>query len=926
MLVLCSLTLGSDPFYVATDPPRGFEVLTQPMRTMVDVYYGHRHFMSTMAVISPDTIRFSDPELLVEQLPLIKDRVLVTAALTGRLSTNSHLLCMPGETDLCGVLQPDIAGVIFDSRRFQATVFVAPDYLENRGDRSKKNLPPATTFNTGVLQTLNFVSSGQFGGNNSENRNRDVLYANTLIGRKELSLESDWNIARGKGSRISSLFAERDFQGTDVRAGYISTSGFGFSFSPDRPILGVHAGISENTRLDLDIGRTTPLDVFLPVRGKVEVFRDGVLLNSWLLDAGSHLLPPGSFPQGSYNLLIRVLGEGGQLISVETRFFVSQPGLPPLGTPLWFAEAGRVLDYQRLHTLPKVQDNWLVRGGVSCRLADVLGGGISLAATRKAAIAEARLQYAGHLLDFTPSLFVSDHKDLGISIDVQSRWQGWLFSMGYRRLHLKKAVSADPVLYGQNNSSEYASVSRSLFQGNFQYRYHKYTTERVIEPLASSQARSVTLKNPAIHTLSYQRIFFQDNVYELEGHFEAGKYGRDRQILAGVSLRHNMRGLNHSVGARYRGRRDDARSWDTEGALRYSFSYQNDGLDSGHVFERDLENHPESYRAMFWAEASKDEQQLGGELNYYSRMAELYLGIDHGRYQSSDQSFSLLSNDQFRLKSHSTAWSASASTSLTWSSGSFAMGGEQFGRSALVVQMDGVRKDSVFNVLVDGQRRGYTRGSRATVIPLAPFSTYRVTVRPADADLYDSSAANVEREITLYPGNISLQSFTVKRIRLVYGRLLDSTGKPLKGIAVTAGNARTVTDDLGLYQLDVSVDSQTLKLKGTTDEVIVPIGKSALSPEKSKGEIDNMGTTVVALIPPVAAPENAVQKNIPIKKTPLKQMPPEPVSSLVKYQCKTLTLMQLLICRKLRSLKGVSFPACVNFSCSSALASGDKKQ
>ncbi|WP_281647808.1 TcfC E-set like domain-containing protein [Parendozoicomonas sp. Alg238-R29] len=788
---------SNETFIAAAGPPEGFEVLINPWHTMVDIYYGDRHLVSMMATISPETITLSDPNLAVDKIPNISNKVMVLAALTGRLKNNADKVCLYSGEENCGWLKPKVAGVIFDDKSFRVRVFIAPEFLGKDGMNSRQYLPAASSNAPGLVQSLNVSVSGS-----NQGGSREVLYGTTSVGVGELSLASEWDVASGEGGRIASLYIERDFQGQDIRAGYFFTSGFGFSFTPDRPIVGVHASISDNTRTDLNSGRATPLDVYLPVRGRVDVFRDGILLRSWLLDAGSHQLNTDGFPLGAYTINVRVYGDGNQTISDESRFYVSHFGLAPEGVNLWFAEAGRLMSWSKRGLWPESADNWLARAGLSRRLRNSYGATVSAAASRYAALVEPGALYVGEAWELMPSVLISDHGDHGINVDIRLSMDKWLASLIYRKLRSKGNQSPDPVLFGRNSKSLYGTLSTQLWQGHLQYRFSQYSTD--------------TVKGDNNHTLSYLKRLIQDNRYSIEGRCEVTKAGSDHRVLAGLDFRLRQSRINHTLSPKYERSRDQNSGWSGSGSTRYNLSYSDNREDRYNI------------QSSLWGEARSGEQLVGGNLRVRSRLGELTGAVDHNWEGSGSTS----------------SWVMGLATSFTWTSGYFSIGGDYSGRSAVVVQIDGVDNHAVFSISVDGQKRGYTKGRAATVIPLEPYATYRIGIHGADLGIYDF--LEEERQVTLYPGNVNLQSFNVQPAKVLFGQLLSIENTPIVGAVVRSGHERTVTDKSGIYQLEVPVDVKELEVDifGALLQIL-PIPQPD---KKSIGlkDVVNMGISVVS--------------------------------------------------------------------------------
>ena len=137
------------------------------------------------------------------------------------------------------------------------------------------------------------------------------------------------------------------------------------------------------------------------------------------------------------------------------------------------------------------------------------------------------------------------------------------------------------------------------------------------------------------------------------------------------------------------------------------------------------------------------------------------------------------------------------STSFLSDGHSAAIGGEDLAESALLFDLQGSSKD-VFDVHVNGIRRGYAVVGESSVIMLSPYEQYAVSLSAAgETYQYDER----ERLVTLYPGNAERLDYGVTALKLLFGRLLLH-GEPLQNATIAGGSALSSTDQLGMFQLE----------------------------------------------------------------------------------------------------------------------------
>lgn len=149
------------------------------------------------------------------------------------------------------------------------------------------------------------------------------------------------------------------------------------------------------------------------------------------------------------------------------------------------------------------------------------------------------------------------------------------------------------------------------------------------------------------------------------------------------------------------------------------------------------------------------------------------------------------------------------STSFLTDGKVFALGGEERAESALVVNLDG-RPGDVFDVKVNGQRRGYAIAGSPSIIALSPYEQYRVSLNPAGETLY--SFDEREKTVTLYSGNVVTLDYEAIPLQLLFGRLLFN-GLPLEGARINGGLFPGSTDDIGMFQLETRSDVGNLQVE-----------------------------------------------------------------------------------------------------------------
>ncbi len=791
------LALADDPIFITTDaPPPGFEELSATQRSLVDIYFGNRYIGTQLAAFSPGVIELPDPTTLVRQIGDLSETTLITNALSGELDSNSELVCPPNSTQNCGVLEPPVAAVIFDESRFRVDIFVNRRFMLTRAAEVRKYLPPSDA-GFSMMQNLSAAVSGSSGSDNSY-----TINGLTTAAWRENSLYWSWDYSDSNQFSVNQIYGQRDFEGVEYNAGLLSTSGFGLSFSGDQPVLGLRLNSSNNTREDLDFSGGMPVTVFLPTRGRVEVRRDDRLIDSAFFEAGSQQLDTSSFPSGAYDIEIRILDESGNLLSTETRFFAKQSQIPPVGEWLFFMESGRVLDRTSDGALPEVTDQWLSRAGASRRLHDTVAATAAMAVSSDDALTEFGLFHFGTLYDIEPSLMLGDNGTMGISVNGRLTLGDLSLSGNFRRVwHDEPRVDLDEgaSLLGNAFEQQAFSAGMPLFDGSLNYRYSMNQ---------SYDDNNIAQDPTRTHSLDYRRTLFRTFDYDADVSFSLSKSGDDEIGLVNISFRYRTDHWNFNATPRAEMTRRDGESESSQ-RLRLSTSWEDRELLAGDL------------RFDAGVEGGTGDERVNGSVQYANHYGRASFSASHSRNEGNG----------------TTNWGGSMSTSFLTDGEVFALGGEDRSESALVVNLEG-RSGDVFDVRVNGQRRGYAVAGSPSIIGLSPYDQYRVTLSPAGETLY--SFDEREKVATLYPGNVVTLDYQAIPLQLLFGRLLFN-GQPLTGARIEGGLLPGITDDIGMFQVEARSDVGSLQVE-LESGMLCPL----LVKEMEEGYVLQMGTIDLA--------------------------------------------------------------------------------
>jgi outer membrane usher protein FimD/PapC len=786
-----STKTGASKPTVKTSPgavPPGFENLLEAQETLVDVYFGKRYRLSTRATYTPNTVEFLEPTAVIEKIPGILNPDIVTQALTGELPSNQELRCYYRGQANCGVLTPEVAGVIFNADEFRADVFVNPQYLAVSDSAIPKFLPPSTA-GLAFLQNLSYAFAGQ-GGDIAEQSN---LYLLSQLSWKENSVRMQANYSDREFFDIDTLVGQRDFEGRSYELGWFLTDTQDLRFAPETNLLGFRFGTSLDTRADLRQSSGRQIEVFLQSRGEVSIFKDGRLLSTRFYDPGNQVLDTAPLPGGAYEIEIRIRDAGGERI--ERQFYVKNQRLPPQDMPLYFVELGQVTRPDPDEALPKRLSEYLARGGFNLRLnpGNAIYGGLSTTADDSSA--EFGWFGLGRWYEVSLGGALARDGRYGVNTELRFNWLGVWLTGTYRRIWGNDDFDPGELpLLGPEQEQATANVSIPAGLGRINL------IGRHIDQPVSDSVQTATFR--------YERPLSDLGLRNLLVGFEYTQDDGDDFIFAGLRWRLSDGHWSYSVTPGLVRQEDDT------GYDNYWRGNASANWDSRQLFASDL-------RGGFVATHDRDFSTLGANVDWGGRYGR-------ARFQT---------ERVFQDEGDQTLDNGSLATSFVATSGGAAVGGKEQNRAAVIISLEGVvTGDAYFDVLVNGSRRATARPDSKTLLTLNPFQTYRIRLRARGSDfLYFEDR---EHTVTLYPGNVVNLSWRAESVNILFGRVIDQDGNPVKNALLKGVSGLATTDELGVFQAEIAPSVHRLEVE--TREATCKVGLPEYRTQQGVGSVGNL--------------------------------------------------------------------------------------
>lgn len=751
--------------FESVGPPAGFEELARPREVVLDVYFGGQKLGNAIATVQPGYLQFREPQAVATLVPNAADRARLTAAFSGDLATNSALVCTEANANACGVLTPEVAGIIFDEQHFRVDLFVNPQFLKVAAPADPylkaPALPPSLTSSVGFAASGTTKSSPIY---NFQNR--------TIFAFRNVRLRADTSYASGLGFLVDDFVAEVDRPNLRYSAGLFWAPGL--DLIGQRRIVGLGVGTQFDTRTDRETLQGTPLVLFLNQPARVEILIDGRLVASRLYAAGNDVVDTSTLPDGAYSLVLRIREASGA-VREERRFFTKNAQIAPVGKPLYFAFAGLLANTRRNMPISFSKDLYY-QFGTARRLNRFLAVDLSAIGTQRRSMLEAGAWLLTSAARIRVAALASTSRDRAALLQIGSASLGGLsFNFDLRRVWSHDGQPLIPAPDYVDNFGSGPPVKAQLGVGSYTqataslgYQFGAALFSLIASYRKDQLARSDYSIGPSVQWLLVNRPGLQ-----LSFEADAQRTRSTRSAFFGITILHTGRPFSTFSTTGYRDIHSSGAGTPERSRVVTSVT--------GQYYREDEDRTQVSLDGGF--ERSTDFTSVHGNASFYSRFGTLRAD--------------LLNNVGGPLQ-----YGLNLQAGAAIDPHDFALGGRDLQESALVATIEGSAAGARFDVLIDEQPYGQvTQGDRLPIF-LQPYHLYKVRLRPIGGPdvWYDS----VTRDITLYPGMVQHLSWHVERLATLFGRAVRRDGTPIANASIQARRGVGETDDNGYFQVDSS--------------------------------------------------------------------------------------------------------------------------
>ena len=755
--------------------PAGFEAFLQEQTTLVDVYFGGRYVYSGLATFDPQFITFADPEQLLNSIPGLTDTFDLLPIVSDPMFNNEDQRCIVEFQSNCGFIDTDSIDLIFDPTTYQATFFIAPRYLSLQLQQISKYLPESTA-GLSFLQTLNVTATG----NDRSSEVTQNFSGRTLIGMGGSNLQITSNYSNTSEFEIDHLAWQRDSAGRRYAAGLISNDRENLDFANQFDMIGVSVGTNINTREDLRLTTGNRVQIFLPTRSRVSIYKDGRLFGTEVLEAGNQELDTTNLPGGSYDIELRI--DDGSVERIETRFYSKSSRLPPADEAQYSFTIGQLRDTTSDSSFD-TRDETMISGSYLRRTGEnsaLRFGGVAVSDN---ALLEAGWFQATSNLEIEIGGSITAKKDYGLSADIVTSIFGATLTANYREVwndNINSILSGYNLL-GETSRQIGANLNLPFFNGGLNL---------------SARLNRRELDDRATYSLNYRlpsiRLGPKSGISPRLQYTQQD--GLDTVLLT-LTLQANQGAWRISQSTEYQNRETAPGVIEESVPVRVAANWTS----------------PDTWKsqALVGLDAGRQSDQsgsVGANLDWRGSFGKALFNLDQSLTDTNRQ----------------LSWGGSYHTSVVVTESTWGYGGRQQNNAALLVDLTDVDAEDVyFDVLVDNRSRGTADPGTTTVITLPSYKTYEVGL--AARGLGFVSMVNRTETVTLYPGNAERLVWEIEQIDIVFGRFVDELNNAIAGALIRGVEGLAVTDANGNFQAELSSLTKEITAETRTHQCTVEI-------------------------------------------------------------------------------------------------------
>lgn len=802
---------------VRTGVPPGFDDLSSSVSTLFDVTFQERRIGSFAGRLEGGTFVFEDPAAVAAALGDAVDAAGLIQFLSQPLLANEQFRCRPGQLAItgCGILPQGGSGVIVNADNFGVTLFLPRELLRSRVVEVRELGPPMS--GPSLIQNVRFSAASVEGS--------DLSYGGTLstsasIGRTALVAQttvSSFNGLRSEEAYLQHLWGER-------RAAAGLLQDYQTLTLNSYRMLGAEFGSFYGTLIDPANDLATPIEVLLPKRAQVEIYRFGVLVTSGLYDAGLQLIDTRSLPDGTYEVRV-VVRDGGQILLDQVRPFSRMNSALPPGKLGFRLRAGqRVRDSvfsfglpgQDDGFLPKITDEIVLSGALQRRFGRSLIGGLTGTSFGSRVFGEATLEVSQGRISALAGVGGGSGGAYSVVLGGNVQFARISANVSARRMRGGSALVGIPGVtrpdryqpFFRSQDTVFGSVQGVVLGGSLNltgsYTRASGLPTRYTAGLQYTRQVRMPMIGNALLTAGFARSDFDTRFGVSVSFFRrvdrktTGSFALGGQYVSEARPDGARRGFSPVADASI-ARTEQWGSTDIIGELGASTDADSDIALArvralSHLGTADV-------AAQWQSRASGGDSawtyQLNGETGFAIGGGAAKIGL-----RTPAEAMVMLDIGRVRqLDGHSGDSDSGEAT-----------GGQTRTDAGAPVAEGGYR------VMIDGRPADFIEPGSRVALGVQPLREYVVSLRPEGAPQFDLDTT--QRRVVVYPGNVVRVRFEAQRVVSMFGQVVDGDGRGLGSARIEAGADVVIADDRGYFTITAPL-SATMTIRNKSGELCV---------------------------------------------------------------------------------------------------------
>lgn len=787
-----------DLFKVSSAPPKEFEAIAKPQIILIDVYYLGKFISVEKIKISPNKIQLIEPEHTLKNIDNLLQKDEVINYLKNELEPNMNMACSQFQKTGCGILSPEIAGLIYDPLLFRADLFINPRYITDVSDASSKWLPHSSSNWSYINHMFAAVDSGN---NNPINNNPNPIentelynftsdntlaYHNMRLNVSASLSNQLWASVLGKNQdiQLNSANISYDYHDYEYMVGVIDTPGS--VFFADYAFLGGSIKTTLNTLKEKNQYISKPIELFLPFPSTVSVLHGSKIIFSANLPAGRHKINTYNFPQGVYPVTIRTIGNQGET-NISTQIVTNSTLLPPPNLPQYFLKAGYLMGIRQINS--NVYDNLLpvpvYQAGINYLIRPNTAITLNTLGSNEESYFNPGLIFITKKFTIQPAiLFSTGGKYYGVTTDFDWKNGPWGTHLNFNKVVQPDNITQEDICTLNNpHACALSLLNQGIYNANASLTYSFSSGSINIYG-----SRNLFLQSPELY--SYGANFLV-NLYQTEkGTWQFNfniNYGQS-EYNALATILYNFSGtkLSGNVGAGY--------------------GFQTESI-------KNISNSGEGLNSQTSIIYDNTKNEIGSTYGFQGNVDSLNQGVGVTWNKTNQRFYSnTYVTEQKNSLGNFVQYGGQFDSNLVWAKnkGSIAYSrtGENTGILATIKSND---NNATFNVYGNNKILAQIRANTNYFIKLSPYKTWNIHIEDASTKIYYFEHADTA--ITLYPGNIQSMTWNAISLVVISGQIVNSSEQVIANAIVKGGIGFAMTDEYGYFQTTISQKVKALYIK-----------------------------------------------------------------------------------------------------------------